>query len=774
MVLTPTPTNHSQRTHAEEMLRADHAEISETHMSIDKKRLYHELQVHQIELEMQNVELQRALAEMREHKERLSSIITYTPAGYFCIDTVGRFTEVNKSWLNMFGYSSTDEVIGKHFSMIQVESELWKQQAHLAKLLKGESIPSGEFASRRKDGSIGYHTFSAHPVVHADKIIRLEWFLIDISDRKKHETIAEISREALQILNEPENIKDTLHRVIALLKSRMEFDAVGIRLQEDDDFPYLAQDGFPKDFLIKENTLVERTVEDDVCRDKDGCAKLECTCGLVISGKADTCLPFFTLGGSFWTNDSLPLLDIPHDVDPRHNPRNECIHLGYPSVALVPIRVKDRIVGLIQFNDKQKGKFDLDTVELLEAIASNIGSTLMRKQLENEKVLLEHQFHQAQKLESLGVLAGGIAHDFNNILTIILGHCYIIDGDIGSEPDYKGHVKRIELAANRAADLCRQMLNYAGKSSLTRGRVNLWLQVDENVKMLTSSVKKNVAIELDLKYAVPEITGDSAQIQQVIMNLIINAAEAIGDKNGTIKISLKKETILEEQADRDFIGKLIPPGNYACLTVSDNGCGMDRETQNKIFEPFYTTKFTGRGLGMSAVLGILKSHNGVLLLSSTLGVGTTFKVYFPSVDNSAAFESAPAICPDLSIKASGTILLVDDEESLRIIGSALLNAMGFTPMTAADGREALELYREHGSKIDLIMLDMLMPVMSGTDAYRLLRETSSVIPIVICSGCSVEEIECDIKEDEHAAVLQKPYNPRQMQDVFMKLIDFSE
>ncbi|OGR27941.1 MAG: hypothetical protein A2X83_01675 [Desulfuromonadales bacterium GWD2_54_10] len=390
-----------------------------------------------------------------------------------------------------------------------------------------------------------------------------------------------------------------------------------------------------------------------------------------------------------------------------------------------------------------------------------------RKFAEEERQKLQQQFQQTQKLESLGVLAGGIAHDFNNILTIILGHCYIVDQNIDSGMDQKTHVKHIEKAAGRAASLCHQMLAYSGQNKMVQARINLWLLVDENVKMLQSAIKKNVNFELDLKFDVPEIPGDCAQLQQVVMNLIINAAEAIGDKNGIIKIALKKIAV---QAETDFLGNSIPPGNYACLTVSDNGCGMDEETQKRIFEPFFTTKFAGRGLGMSAVLGIVKSHNGALQLSSTPGFGTTFKVYLPLAAVTDIAETSPQNNFYVSEKGCGTILLVEDEDALRIIGSALLKAMGYTILTAANGREALEIYSERGSGIDLILLDLVMPDMGGIDTYRVLREISPTLPIVICSGYSFEDIFEEVEGDDQTAMIQKPYVPEQLRDILMKFL----
>ena len=208
----------------------------------------------------------------------------------------------------------------------------------------------------------------------------------DITERKQADTYREVSREILQILNEPEPLRDSVGRVIAALKTRTGLDAVGIRLQDGDDFPYVAQEGFSQDFLRTENSLLDRDADGAVCRDEDGSPSLGCTCGLVISGKTDSAGSYFTQGGSFWTNNSLPLLDLPSDQDPRHRPRNECVHHGYVSMALVPIRNTDGIVGLLHLNDRRAGRFSSATVELLEGVAAHIGEALMRKMAEERLI----------------------------------------------------------------------------------------------------------------------------------------------------------------------------------------------------------------------------------------------------------------------------------------------------------------------------------------------------------------------------------------------------
>jgi len=405
----------------------------------------------------------------------------------------------------------------------------------------------------------------------------------------------------------------------------------------------------------------------------------------------------------------------------------------------------------------------------ISGVVISLDDITERINAEEERLELERHLQQTQKLESLGVLAGGIAHDFNNILTIILGYCYVINEERDSASADAEHVQKIEDAANRAGDICRQMLSYAGRNDLRHSPVEMNSLVDDMVKMLRSGIKKNVTIELDLR-GVMVIISDSSQIQQIVMNLIINAAEAIGDNNGTIRISLSKVEFPAGQSDTDVTGKTIPPGRYVCLKVSDDGCGMDTETQIRIFEPFYTTKFVGRGLGMSSTLGIIKSHDGALQLSSTPGAGSIFRVYLPlpAVPDSA--EIIPAAVQNLSLRGNGIILLVDDEEELRTLGPIRLKAIGFSALTAANGREALEIFRERGNEIGLILLDLLMPVMDGTETYYRLREISRTIPIVFCSGCSKEELPSGILDDEHTDFLKKPFKPDQLRNVLLEML----
>ena len=429
--------------------------------------------------------------------------------------------------------------------------------------------------------------------------------------------------------------------------------------------------------------------------------------------------------------------------------------------------------------DRLSGFFDItvsplyDETGTLTACVHVARDITERKRAEQERLALEQRLQQAQKLESLGVLAGGIAHDFNNILMIILGHCYLAkeDTDAGAA-DKERHLTQIEAAANRAADLCRQMLTYAGKSPLQQTRINLRLWLDEVMKMLRPAFKKNVSFRCDF-VEVPEITGDKSQIQQIIMNLMVNAVEAIGEESGTVGIGLANCVLGPEDGETDCFGTVIAPGAYVRLEVSDTGCGMSEETRKRIFEPFFSTKFTGRGLGMSAILGIIKSHNGWLQLTSEPGVGTTFRIYFPAAGSAAQKETpqtAEVSTAHWSREPSSgkTVLLVDDEEELRKVAADMLAGMGYAVITATNGREALASYAERGAEIDLILMDLTMPELDGIEAYRELRKTAASIPIVICSGYGNEEV--PINDDPHAGFVSKPYRPDEVRNMLTKLL----
>jgi PAS domain S-box-containing protein len=390
------------------------------------------------------------------------------------------------------------------------------------------------------------------------------------------------------------------------------------------------------------------------------------------------------------------------------------------------------------------------------------------KQDEAEKSSLLQQLQHTQKQESLGQLSSGIAHNFNNILGIIIGHCGLIKRNFQTA---EKNIPMIEAAVERAAELCREMMAYSSKDKLTITKVNMAIQVDETVVMLKSSLPQNTVIKTNLSASIPMIEGDASQLNQVVMNLIINASEAIGTVQGEVNVSLAKFDVIAGKTLEDCNGKPIPSGEYVCLEVTDNGCGMDETTISRLFEPFYTTKLTGRGLGMSAVLGIIKSHAGVLQLFSELGQGTTFKVYLPAIDELTGDANESTSTASESWQGNGTILLVEDEEQFRYMAKELLEMFGFTVLEAVNGKQALEMYQKNAKEIMLVVTDIGMPVMDGYELFEKLKKLNQELPIIIFSGYGDGEVKARIRSDNIAGIISKPCNADKLLEVLKSVVE---
>ena len=398
-----------------------------------------------------------------------------------------------------------------------------------------------------------------------------------------------------------------------------------------------------------------------------------------------------------------------------------------------------------------------DAAGSITSVMSIITDITERKGAEEEKRRLEEQVRQTQKLESLGVLAGGIAHDFNNLLMAVLGHAELALKEISPMSAARGSLTEIATAARRAADLCRQMLAYAGKSSFALERVGLRDLVEEMAHLLKTAISKKAILNLNLERGLPPIQADPSQIRQIVMNLIINASEAIGDRSGVITVSVGATRCDEEYLRKTELREDLAPGLYVHLEVSDTGSGMDAQTRARIFEPFFSTKFTGRGLGLAAVLGIVRAHKGALKVYSEPGKGTTFKILFPALENDENGARTDDSSPLSDWRGTGTILLVDDEESLLALGARMLEHLGFTVLTAADGLQAVDLYRERGKGIDLVLMDLTMPHMDGAEAFGELRRLNPQVRIVLASGYSHEDVASRFAGKGLDGVLQKPY-----------------
>ncbi|MBN1555917.1 MAG: response regulator [Phycisphaerae bacterium] len=381
-----------------------------------------------------------------------------------------------------------------------------------------------------------------------------------------------------------------------------------------------------------------------------------------------------------------------------------------------------------------------------------------RKKAEEERLALQLQMQQTQRLESLGVLAGGVAHDFNNLLMVILGNIDLALKDLSDHSPIRELIENVKTASLRASELTNQMLAYAGKGRLKIQDVSLNDLIHEMTHLLQVSISRKAEVQYDLADNLPYVEGDPAQLRQIVMNLITNASEALGNEPGKIHVRTDVITVDEKTLSKTYLNDNLPAGQYVRFEVSDNGHGIDEEHLTKIFEPFFTTKFTGRGLGLAAVLGITRSHKGAIDVASENGDGTTFTVLLPVKSSPPIPNVARPIPQNTAWRGRGTVLLVDDEPAICKIGSSMLQRLGFETLVAQNGPDALDVFRKRLKEIDLILLDVSMPMMDGTEACAKFRSLREDVRIVLCTGHAEVDAIMDSDGEHPVGFLQKPFD----------------
>ena len=486
--------------------------------------------------------------------------------------------------------------------------------AEIQAAIRGEKDFNTEFRVIWPDGSV--HNIKALAVVQRDgsgkplSMIGTNW---DITSLKQAESYREMGLETMQALNDAGELKDSLQHVVAIIKKRTGLDAVGIRMQDGEDFPYAAQEGFPEDFLRTENTLIERDSEGSICRDKDGKVKLECTCGLVISGKTDPSSPFFTRGGSFWTNDSFPLLDLPPEKDPRYHPRNNCMHHGYASMALVPIRDENSIIGLLHLDDHRKGCFTPELIAFLEGLASQVGTALMRRRA--DEALKE-------TAETKSKFASMVSHELRSPMSsITLGVSLILEDAAGGlSPEHKSLLELVRDSADRLGRLINDVLDFqkmaAGKMTFEMQENDIDDVIQTTVRSMSLLAKnKGLNLESEISDDIPRAKFDNDKITQVLTNLLSNAIAHT--EKGTITVNAGYEN------------KMLH------VSVRDTGVGIKAEDLPRLFQAFEqlgsggNRKIGGTGLGLAISKEIILAHNGKIWAESEPGKGSVFQFTLP-------------------------------------------------------------------------------------------------------------------------------------------------
>jgi signal transduction histidine kinase/ActR/RegA family two-component response regulator len=368
----------------------------------------------------------------------------------------------------------------------------------------------------------------------------------------------------------------------------------------------------------------------------------------------------------------------------------------------------------------------------------------------------DEQLREAAKLESLGILAGGIAHDFNNLLTGIVGNASLILEVSPRGSQVAGLAKSVADAGERAANLTRQMLAYSGRGHFVIEPVNLSEEVGAITDLLKASIPKHVTLKLELAASLPQVEADRGQIQQVIMNLVLNAAEALSLESGIVRVRTSARHVTDELESANTPLEKLSPGEYVVIDVEDNGAGMTSEVKERIFEPFFTTKFTGRGLGLAAVLGIVRGHRGMIRVESAPTEGTTFTVLLPASPAGRQAEHAES-AQKLARPAGETILIVDDEEVVRSVAVTVLERRGYRTVTANNGIEAISVFKDRADEIAVVLLDLMMPTMGGVEALKHLRQINNDAVFIATSGYPETDALKQFGSRIHGYI-QKPYS----------------
>ena len=432
----------------------------------------------------------------------------------------------------------------------------------------------------------------------------------------------------------------------------------------------------------------------------------------------------------------------------------EAARPGVQGVHDVPIRVAEHQERQLELHAYTVATGEAGELRVIGA-ARDITDT---RRAEAERRELERRMHEGARLESLGRLSGGIAHDFNNLLSVILGNARLAESDLPDAETVRGRLKRIRTAADHAALLTDQMLTYAGKAPSDRKVIDVSQSVREMTELVRAALPEGCEFATDLEPGLC-IEADETQIRQVVLNLITNAAEALEDGTGHVEL----RTGRLHACTSDLAGAQgavdAAPGEYVLLEVRDSGCGMDAETRGHIFEPFFSTKFTGRGMGLASLLGIVRGHGGVATLDSVPGRGTTARVLLPGVHKEPARRPTAAPADSGDVRSVGCILVVDDDPDVVEIASEFLRREGFEVVATHGGREGIERLRAEGDRIDAVLLDLSMPDVGGEPAFLEMRAIRPGLPVILTSGFSEEFVSKRFSAPGAAGFLRKPYAP---------------
>jgi PAS domain S-box-containing protein len=704
------------RRRAEERFGARRADSSAGGITIapETNRLLHELQVHQIELEMQNEELQRARIEVEEGLTRFTDLYEFAPVGYLTLNRAGEILQVNLTGTRLLGLERS-HLIGKRLAVMVDPDSRAAFHTFFTKVFDNGGKETCEVIVRPELASPFAVEFSATSAA-GGKECRV--VATDITARKRAEALMAVRlrlQEFASSHSPKELLQRTLDEVEVVTGSQVGF------------FHYLETDQHTPSLQVW-STRTARAF--GAGQDKPG------HYGVDQDGIWADCV-----------RKRAPIIHNDHDKRPNRKGPSDS---RAPMIreVVVPIFRKDKIVAILGVGNKDAGYTteDVSTVSYLADMAWEIAE---RRRVEQEREELQLQLAQAQKMEAIGTLAGGIAHDFNNILAGILGGLALVELEIGDLSESKTDIQEMKALVNRGAALTKQLLGFARLGKYDLRPLDL-ARVVAKTSAIFGRARTDITIQLDFAPGLLAVLMDHSQLEQVLMNLFINAGQAMPG-GGRLLLHAENADLADEEGA--LMG--LPPGLYAKLVVTDTGSGMDAKTMGRIFEPFFTTKGPGQGtgLGLASVYGIIKNHAGFIGVESTMGNGATFTLLLPATERQVAEDKTPMA---ILQHGTGTILVVDDEPQVVKVCARLLQKFGYEVLTATGGRQAIELVRRYGVKISLVLLDMTMPEMSGRETYETLRKIVPGIKVLLSSGFAVEGQAQELLDSGCDGFIQKP------------------
>ncbi|MBI5622202.1 MAG: response regulator [Elusimicrobia bacterium] len=577
----------------------------------------------------------------------------------------------------------------------------------------------------------------------------------------------------LRLINESKGLPGLIQASVEFFQQQSGCEAVGIRLKEGDDYPYCEARGFPRDFLLVENQLCARDAGGRVLRDEAGLPVIECMCGNVISGRFDVSKSFFTTGGSFWSNNTTRLLASTTEADRQSRTRNRCNGAGYESVALLPLVMAGERLGLLQLNDHRPDVFSRESIVFWEMLTDQLSVAVAKFRADEARARALEQnaesqamFLQAQKLGVVGRLAGGIAHDFNNLLAVIIGLAQLLEDQVHDRPKALADAREILAAADRAAALTKRLLVFSRRQVLAPAVIGVNEAVQGALPLLRPALGAVVGLEVSLAGGLPCVRLDPDQFQQVLLNLALNAREAMPG-GGRLRI----ETSLLERS-KEVLARHpgLAAGPHVLLAAKDSGPGIPADILPHVFEPFFTTKpkEQGAGLGLSMVYGFVMQSGGTISAFNEPGGGAVFELCFQAVDQPAPRTAAPSA--ERPASGSKTILLVEDDAAVRRFAARCLRLAGFEVLEAGNADEALACGRQAWPRLRLLVSDVVMPGLSGTELARRLRAMVPGLRVLFVSGYADDALSRHGLLKPGVRLLAKPFTPAALTNAALEIL----